>query len=462
MSRIARFATTLLLILPLVCAAPFSPRPSNGLALPLKRAQRSQTDVPREIAHRQIIHSDLKRFAKFANSAAPNEAQMADTISQSAVELGLYTDYMYNATIRKVLPGSSTKRAVTMADPASDPKASEGLDIDGNDGLYLASVMIGTPSKEFLIMMDSGSGDFWVGATGCQIMVADSNGNIEGTDQPCASSHPYLGSTTSSTLVNTKVSFEDFYGTGGVSGVIVSDQVELAGFAMPNYKFGMATLEEAIFSGMSGDGLMGLSKSSLSQMGLPSPAQYLYNGGAIPEPITSIKISRLSDGLNDGEITFGSLDTTKYVADTLVTLSADNSGFWIGTADGVTVNGNSVGTLSVSSVVFDTGTSYLYGPLNDVRNIYAQIPGSVENPDQSFYIPCDASASVAFTFGGQNFSIDPRDLVTFQATASNMCATTIGGSGGNPTSWLLGDTFLKNVYISLNEKANTIQLAKLA
>ncbi|KZT59149.1 acid protease [Calocera cornea HHB12733] len=198
-------------------------------------------------------------------------------------------------------------------------------------------------------------------------------------------------------------------------------------------------------------------------MGRPSPAQYLYINGAIPEPVTSIKVPRLADGRNDGEVTFGSLDSTKYVADTLVTLSSDNSGYWRTTVDDVTVAGQSLATLTSKSVIFDTGTSFLNGPLNDVRNIYERIPGAVENPDDSFSIPCDTNAVVAFNFGGRSFAMDSRDLISYPlSTASNLCAATIGVNSGSPAYWTFGDSFLKNAYISYNEKAQTIQLAKLA
>ncbi len=33
---------------------------------------------------------------------------------------------------------------------------------------YLATIQMGTPPRDFLILMDSGSSDFWVGGEDCQ------------------------------------------------------------------------------------------------------------------------------------------------------------------------------------------------------------------------------------------------------------------------------------------------------
>lgn len=40
--------------------------------------------------------------------------------------------------------------------------------IRANDVGYLATVQMGTPPQDFLLLMDSGSADLWVGAENCQ------------------------------------------------------------------------------------------------------------------------------------------------------------------------------------------------------------------------------------------------------------------------------------------------------
>ena len=38
---------------------------------------------------------------------------------------------------------------------------------------YLATIQMGTPPRDFLILMDSGSSDFWVGGEDCQLKRTD-------------------------------------------------------------------------------------------------------------------------------------------------------------------------------------------------------------------------------------------------------------------------------------------------
>lgn len=38
----------------------------------------------------------------------------------------------------------------------------------GNDVGYIATIQVGSPPRDFSILMDSGSADFWIGAEGCQ------------------------------------------------------------------------------------------------------------------------------------------------------------------------------------------------------------------------------------------------------------------------------------------------------
>ncbi|THH03644.1 hypothetical protein EW145_g6119 [Phellinidium pouzarii] len=327
---------------------------------------------------------------------------------------------------------------------ANDPTASNslGLDIEANDVGYIATVQIGTPPQNFKILMDSGSADFWVGSENCQSQGGGGCGN-----------HTFLGTASSSSFVDKGTPFSVTYGSGEVSGDIVTDDVSIAGLSLQTHTFGVANEESVDFSSDSipFDGLMGLAQSLLSEQKTATPVESLAQQKLIGSTVTSFKLGRVADGTNDGEITFGGLDPT--------------NGFWEGAMDSVTVNGQDLG-LSGRTAILDTGTTLIIAPTSDANAVHAAIPGAQSDGQGGFTIPCTTSASVALSFGGTSFAIDPRDLLFAPVDATDPTGDCVSGisSGqiGGATEWLVGDVFLKNAYFSTDEDNNAISLATLA
>lgn len=170
------------------------------------------------------------------------------------------------------------------------------------------------------------------------------------------------------------------------------------------------------------------------------------------------------------------LDESKFDPTTLVTLNSTIGGFWVAKLDGVTVNGVHI-TIESTQSIMDTGTTLLAVPMNDAAAIHHKIPGAIWQQDFGYYtVPCGTNASVALTFGGKEFAINPEDLafasggrttgdcrsgidaftqdkflVSIMVACSPACAH---------YSLKVGDTFLKSVYFSTNVDENTITLAK--
>lgn len=156
--------------------------------------------------------------------------------------------------------------------------------------------------------------------------------------------------------------------------------------------------------------------------------------------------------------------------------------------DSVTVDSTDTG-LTGRSAILDTGTTLIVAPPADAAAVHQLIDGAQDDGQGGFTIPCDTNATVALTFGGQEFAIDTRDLVFAQA--DNTGTTCISGiSSGqivDDTTWLVsspasflplcvlltwgglrvcacvqvGDVFLKNAYFSTDVTKNQISLAKL-
>jgi len=303
--------------------------------------------------------------------------------------------------------------------------------------------------------MDSGSADFWVGGEGCQSLDGGDCGN-----------HVFLGQQSSTTFQDSQNPFQVTYGQGSVQGSIIADNVNVAGLALDKHVFGVALAESQDFAGNDTkfDGLMGLAKSTLSNQGVLTPVEALAKEGLISAAITSYKISRVSDGLNDGEITFGGLDQSKFDPKSLVTFqNVNQDGFWEGDV-AVSVGGADLG-LKGRTAILDTGTTLIIAPTTDAEAVHAKIPGSKSDGQGGFIIPCTNAAVVSMAFGGQAFDINPVDLLFAPVDQNDLtgdCHSGIGsGEIGGPTQWLVGDVFLKNAYFSHNVDKDEISLAKL-
>lgn len=323
-----------------------------------------------------------------------------------------------------------------------------GLAIEANDVGYFATVQIGEENTDFRVLMDSGSADFWIPSTSCQ--------NCGG--------HAAIGPEISGTFEDTQSEFTVTYGTGDVAGTTVIDDAVIAGLKLKSLKFGAVTQESNDFSDPSVpfDGLMGLAQSILAnQQGVPTPIEQLAAEGQVSSAQMGYHLARLSDGENDGEITFGGVDASKYNGSLTEFPNVNNQGFWEGAMDDVSVNGKSLG-LSGRTAILDTGTTLLIAPAPDAEAIHAAIPGARSDGQGGFTLPCTTNATLSLTFAGTAFNIRPDDL-TFLPVSDDLkgdCVSGISsGTIGGVNEWLVGAVFLKNVYFATDVGSNMIGLA---
>lgn len=321
--------------------------------------------------------------------------------------------------------------------------------IDANDIGYLCEIQIGTPPQSFLMLMDTGSADTWVPSTEC-------------LPQNCGN-HLSLGANTSSTFQASNRTFQVTYGSGAVSGIIGADTVTVAGMTLENYSMG-ATLQESVQFGDDNipfDGLMGLAMNQLSHQGVPTLVDSLQSAGLIQNAILGIALGRYADGENDGELVFGQADASKFDPSTTQTLPVtSDDGFWQVTMSAVTIDGQDA--VINRQAILDTGTTLMMAPNDDAMAFHELINGSASIGSGMFSIPCTIEQVVTMTFGNVAFQIDVRDLI-FQPITDDLrgnCVSSLSaGTIKNGDTWLLGDSFLKNVYMTTNVDDKTVQLS---
>jgi len=229
-------------------------------------------------------------------------------------------------------------------------------------------------------------------------------------------------------------------------------------------------------------GLMGLAFQALASTGAPPFWQTLTSSKLLSTPEMSFWLARdlnpvsqtsLSPG---GVFTLGGTNSSLFSGDIEFLNLASTPSFWLLALSRLTVNGKAV-TLSSPNALsaIDTGTTLIGGPHADVVALYAAIPNSVDlgSDDPGFYaFPCNTNITLTMSFGGQAWPINPLDFNAGQVNSGRnpLCLGAVFdlslGTNNMPDSstptWVVGDTFLKNVYSVFRSSPPSVGFAQLS
>lgn len=84
-------------------------------------------------------------------------------------------------------------------------------------------------------------------------------------------------------------------------------------------------------------------------------------------------------------------------------------------------------------------------PPTDAVALHAGIPNSSQD-GETFYVPCDTSATISFSFSDRAFEIATADWRGGKGEDGRCRSNIIGRQTFGENQWLVGDVFLKNVY----------------
>ncbi|KAG8700363.1 Type I transmembrane sorting receptor [Ceratobasidium sp. 395] len=319
----------------------------------------------------------------------------------------------------------------------------EALIDEDQDELWAGTIGIGTPSQSFLIDFDTGSADLWVPSSSC-------------TSSGC-STHSKFNSAKSSTSSKKSGTFSISYGDGSTaSGPIYSDTVTVAGLSVTGQYFSPVTSESSSFSSDPSDGIMGLAFSSISSIGAPTYIENLYSQGKISSPVFGFRLA--SSG---SELYLGGVDSAKYTgAITYVSLTSKT--YWLTSGSA----GAGSTTAYTGAMIIDSGTTLVVGPTSSVSSFWSKIGGkacstSVCGTSGYYTFPCSSPPSVFFTFNGKKFPVSANDINLGSTDSSGTtCVGAIVGTSGVPdNAWIVGDTFMKNVYTVFDEANSRVGFA---
>ncbi|KAI8996510.1 acid protease [Trametes punicea] len=340
--------------------------------------------------------------------------------------------------------GAEIKPLATV--PASLEKRGAVKLTDQDEDLeWTGTISIGSPAQSFTIDFDTGSSDLWVPSSSCS----------------SCRGHKTYDPSKSSTSSKKSGSFRISYGDGSTaSGTPYTDTVTVGGVEVTNQYLAAVTSESSEFQQDPADGLLGLGFTAISSLGHDPFFITAVNQGAVSEGVFSFKL-----GKSGSELYVGGTNTDLYTGKIESHKLSSSKGYWqIGGAS-VTLNGKTAA--SGFDTIIDSGSTIMAAPTKAAEAFWEQVPNAqLYDEDQGLYsFPCDSVPEVAFSWGGKRWTISADDFnlgETEQGSGQCVGALSSGDLGLGSSTWLLGDTFMKNVYTVFSVDDNSVGFAELA
>ncbi|KAI0081507.1 acid protease [Panus rudis PR-1116 ss-1] len=366
-----------------------------------------------------ILEEILDTQAKLKNGF---DAYKRNTGSQHPLDEGM-----------SLLPSDSgLSRRATGADPLTDEQGGS---------LWQGGVSVGTPLQNYTVDFDTGSSDLFLPSSTCRT-------NCKG--------HKTYNPSSSSTAADRHKTFTLQYGDGSqVAGEQYTDTVSIAGLTATNQAIGAASTYSSGFApgNFPPDGLLGMGYQSISEYNSPPFFQTLVAQGKTTQPVFAFKLAETGS-----ELFLGGVNSKLYTGSFTyapVTVQA----YWQVNMDSVIVN-NKTPVKGPVAAIIDTGTTLIIGDSKNVAALYSAIPGSRLSSDGYYSFPCSSTPTVKLSYGGKAFAIAPSLFnLGRESFASNYCVGAVVPA--DESFWVVGDTFLQNVYTAFDLGKNRVGFANL-
>ncbi|KAI5454915.1 hypothetical protein NCC49_002191 [Naganishia albida] len=337
----------------------------------------------------------------------------------------------------------------------------------GYDASYTGGLTVGTPPQSFQVILDTGSSDLWLAGTECQ-------------STTCQGIPRYQESSSSSFATNNQV-FNITYGSGQADGFLAQDTVSMGGYTVPNQVLGVVSEASDNLLQQPYSGLMGLAFETLASSGAMPFWEELVTTNQWPMPAMGFYMARYRDDYsatqieeNGGWFSMGYLNQSLYTGDVnYVSINQNDRDYWRIPVQGGQIQGSvvSISTTGYApEAAIDTGTTLIGVPQSIAENFYSKIPGArtvnVASLSGYYEYPCNTQISLSLQFGSVSYAVSNGDFNLGQFTSNAQYCTgaiyaqNLGSQ--SPIQWIVGATFLKNVYSVFRYNPTAIGFAALA
>ncbi|SPC67550.1 related to aspartic protease [Ustilago sp. UG-2017b] len=299
------------------------------------------------------------------------------------------------------------------------------------DSSWVASLNGGTPSRDYEVVLDTGSADLWI-------------------------SSQYYQPSQSSSFNNRSTPFDIQYGSGEVAGYQATDTFSLSGTTVQDLNFAVATQVSSGLTSSNMEGIMGMGFQRLASSGEP-PFWIAAGVDTFSFYLERASLSSSDSTQPGGVFTLGGTNSSLYQGDVSYNPLIEEL-YWMVRLGGIGTRDSDVTLNSLTRAAIDTGTTLIGGPDSVVQSLYAQIPGSQSQGNGYYSFPCRTSVGATMTFNGIQYSIPDSDFIagTLDSSGSQCLGAFfgLGSSSQTDLQWIVGDAFLKNVYSIFTTNGN--------
>ncbi|KLO14788.1 acid protease [Schizopora paradoxa] len=335
--------------------------------------------------------------------------------------------------------GGDAQAPISNAPTARDPSTGQPISVGVTDAAvtYTANVGVGSPATDYTLLIDTGSSNTWVGA-----------------------GKKYVKTKTSK---STGDSVSVSYGSGSFSGTEFTDTVTVGpGLVITNQSIGVSSRDQGFddVDGIIGIGPVDLTEGTVSNTSsVPTVTDNLFSQGTIPSNSLGISYEPSStSGVENGELTFGGTDNTKFenqITFTPISKTSPASEFW--GIDQTVAYGNKT-ILSTTSGIVDTGTTLLL-LATEAFDAYQKATGAtLDNTTGLLTLPAsdfEKLQDLNFSIGGTTFTLTPdaqvwpvalNEELGGEAGKIYLVTSDLGSSIGQGLDFIDGFVFLQRFY----------------
>ncbi|KAG8690536.1 hypothetical protein FRC11_010903 [Ceratobasidium sp. 423] len=292
--------------------------------------------------------------------------------------------------------------------------------------------------------MITGSSDFWVWSSEFRARRAQLEEHHIYNPHKSETAEPLPGAT-----------WEVSYGDGShASGDVVLDTITIGDIMIGRQAVEVSQhLSDEFLRGGS-DGLLGLAFPKLNRVRpyqQKTPMQNMVEQGLVKEPIFSVKLDKHD---SHGFYTFGYINENIHASQLYWQEVITDNGWWEVSSLYVRIGPKIYDRGHSNTAIIDTGTTLILMDDKTIEHLYSQIPGAkLDHALGGYVFPTNAQIpELSFSVGKWLFTIPSEDLA-FSDAGNGMSYGAIQSRGQNKQD-ILGDVFLKHVYVVFDQGMN--------